>query len=218
MIKKLFLTEISGNKYLLALSMVANLLIFILLATRGRELNDFIASSTVVFYVCAIHYAVKANEEKRYRLYAQLPVTSAQISIATWTFIIFLLGINLAFWLLFWFVAEQQSGDYNLYVLLGPFLAVLCLIAAFSVGFNLGTCKPAYLQWVYITGAIATIIIVANLTDFTDGPGDQDSTLMVFPILGWELTALNSLLAFALCLALIAVDHFVYTRSDSYLS
>jgi len=217
MIKTLFMTEIAGNRGLLAIAFLANLLLFILLAINTEGLNDYVAASTIILYASCIIYAVKASEEKRYRLYMQLPVTSNQISIATWAFIVFLLSISLPFWLLYWLIAEAQPQDYNLYLILGPFLSVLCLIAAFSVAFNLGTYKPGYLQWVFIIVAIASVIIAGNLTNFSDS---QNSSVRVFPFIlsGYaDHGVVNSGLALAQCLLLMAADHYVYTRSDSYL-
>lgn len=222
MIGQLVLTEIRINRLIIALSLIANLAFASHSLIQGTDLLSFAAASTLVFYILVLAWSVASGEEKRGRMFAELPVTKTQCFAAGWLFVLFLLLIHVAFWVLVALLSAQTNIEHYPSALLSGFLGIGLILATIGIWVDLWAHRPYYYHWVYFTAVILIASAATHqgvLKPFMERSDSQAfDGFNVYPVLFWPMTAQGTLLLGFVVVALLVADYFVFTRSDNFLS
>lgn len=215
MFKRLLLTEMEANRWLLLFSAALNVFFLVLFgAMNQRPLVLFVFTTVIVYFVHLIIMTVNNSDQRRIRLYAQLPVTSLQVFWAQWLFCLGWLAAQAAVWLLYAALFEATFNTATLADIAQALLGVILMLAVVSIGIDLFAYHPVYLRWLYL--ALAAIILgVAVRFEVHLGLlwNDNDITLQPFAQFG----VAGILAALVLAFLLIAVDRHVFRCSDNFL-
>ena len=217
MFKQLFLTEIDVSKRLLTTSFVINLIFFIPFGLDSdMSMGEFTSVTLVSFWVLVVICAVISGDEKRTRQYTQLPVTSTQIFVASWMMIIVWLGAQVSVWLMYGLLFESDFSAYIAAEAISTGLGALILISAFSIGFDLGAFRPAYVRWLYIGTIFALLLLIINMDISLDVENSIDG-FVVFPVGLFFDGTMEMLLSAVLLMGLLVSNYLVFRFSDNYL-
>jgi hypothetical protein len=216
MFTQLLRTELMANRLLLIVSIIGNALCLWSFSFKEATAISFSGASTLLYYVLIIVYSIGSNSEKRLRLYSQLPVTNRQVFFATWTFILALFCVHLCFWLVYFTVFEPEFATTQWQQLIAAGLSTVIFVLLIAIALDLGSFKPAYAQWVYIT-LLVSCAGLARMTDLGYSPFESSGAPHVSLSLSWIVgspgvgtVGIASLIS--ACLALLLIDYFVYTR------
>ena len=220
MFNLLLKTEFNSNRIIWLAWVLANLLVFVMIDGSGEDpADDFMAMTMVAYFVLLIVSASFGSEEKRIRMYSQLPVTPSQVFLASWFWVLLMLGLQVCLWLLFAYWHDPEFDTNEIMKISTSALGIYFMIALIAIGIDLGFYRPAYLQWVYI-GAAALIITVAIRYDISVGLIGTEDGIRIYPLHA-ILQTTDARSGIALSIALIAVlkisDWYIYTHSDNYL-
>jgi len=217
MFKQLLITEIDANKKLLIASFVINLMFFFPFGP-GSDLSmgEFISLTLVSFWILVVVSAVISGDEKRTRQYTQLPVTSTQIFVASWMMIIVWLCAQISVWLMYGLFFESDFSSYLAAEAISTGLGALILISAFSIGFDLGAFRPAYVRWLYIGTVFALFLLLINM-DISLDVEDSIDGFVVFPVGLFFDGTMEMLLSAVFLMGLLVANYLVFRFSDNYL-
>ena len=219
MFKQLMFTEIEANKNILLLSLTLNLIFFFALGVRNSDdsLNLFAGITMLSYWVLLIIAAANAGHEKRNRLYAELPVTTTESFLAGWLFVIVWLCIQMTVWFLFAAVFTVALDAQMTESLLGLGINAAAFILIVSIGIDLGSFRPKYVQWIYIL-VMAAFLGLALIADAVYEVGDSDLAFNSFPNMLMDRLHLDLELSVLVVLLLLAANYFVFRNSDHYLN
>lgn len=225
MFSTLLKTEFQANARALVLAVIANIILFMILATAEEpRLDNFMAATMLVFYLMLIVLAIIIGDEKRSRLYAQLPVTSSQAFLVGWIFVLFWLMAQVLVWILFGLVWDANFTMGRVADCLAVGLGMAILITVVSIGIDLINFRPRYVLWAYV-GCIAlafALTIHAEVTISIISSADSEEILRLVPFALFENTRgsnpLGWIVAILLLLSLLGIDYKVYRNADHYLS
>ncbi len=217
MFKKLVLTEFEANKNILLIWLALNLVFFVYMTTIGTDLPIFIATTMMSYWVLLIIAVSISGNEKRVRLLVQLPVIPSQVFGAGWFFILFWLSLQVAIWAIY---GITNSAEFTL-AHLGQITTFACGMITFTIiiaiGIDLGTLRPAYVQWLYIFFMLAMLGVAIRYGIWFGIVGNEDG-MHFYPIAFVENLGLEILLSFLLVAFLLATDFLVFRFSDNYLN
>jgi hypothetical protein len=222
MFRTLLITEFKANRSITLLAVIANLALFLILGTaEAPNLNTFMAATMLFFYIHLIVLAVLMGEDKRNRIYAQLPVNSNQIFWAGWCYVLAWLLAQVLVWLLFAQVYQASFTGDSLLACFAVGLGMAILIAIVSIGIDLMNFRPAWVLWLYVTGvALGLLIAIRSGISVGSISGEDEIRLFPFALLTNDssIEPLAWLLAIIIFLALLLTDRWVYRHADHYLS
>lgn len=218
MYKAIFSSELSASKHYTYLLLTANLLFFISGLFGGSGTYNFAGTSTVIFWVMIIAYSISYSDQKRCRLFSQLPTTHLQVFLATWAVALLWLVISVFFWISYGILSLSEFGLENVMELLIGAIAISSVTLLIAIAVDLGEFQPRYIQWLYIISLIS-FAIIANESEWTSHIGIRinEDSFSVFPF-SFEgygpIGILYGLVAFAV---LFYVDFKVYEKSENFL-
>lgn len=215
MFKQLLLTELEANRWLLLFNAALNAFFLLLLgAMNERPLVVFIFATVAVYFVHLIIMTVNNSDQRRTRLYAQLPVTSQQVFCAQWLFCLGWLAIQASIWLLYGVLFDPAFSSLNLIDIAEAVVGVILMLGIVSVGIDLFAYHPAFLRWVYLALGGIVLSVAVRLELQLGLIWDHDEiNLQPFALLGTT----GIFVALAMALVLIAVDRHVFRNSESFL-
>jgi hypothetical protein len=179
-------------------------------------------SGVLLLSVCvsSVLLAVKVSQrnaiEKRTRLFAQLPVSTREVSLASWCVRLLCLSIpTLAFTVFLARVANMRFATFAL-VTLATYLGGTSLVAAISVAMSIRHLPPPMSAWangVYIACAIGAVVIwfLGNLLVLP-----PPSPAAIGSLAGAGLPALTGCLMVS-SVGLVVLDVWLRDRADDYL-
>lgn len=219
MFSRLLLTELEANKYFILAFVVGNLLFFLAYSLGDVEIKstgDF-ALTTMIFFLVSIMASLSSgSEQKRLRLYAQLPITPGQVTIATWTIIIGWLGLQLLFWLSYGFLVDPDFSADQIPGLAAGAVGFLFFMVAIAIGVDLGDLKRRRFQLIYIAGWVVLIALQASLVSGLES--DEEKFYLPFLVIRfYDEVGVSTLIVTGLCMAMLYIDYLIYKNSDSYL-
>lgn len=219
MFKQLMITEIEANRDILAVSLALNLVLFFALGVRGSEdsQNLFTGITMLSYWVLLIIAAANAGHEKRNRLYAELPVTTTESFLVGWLFVIAWLCIQMSVWFLFAAAFTVALDAEMVESLLGLGVNAVTFILIISIGIDLGSFRPKYVQWIYIL-VMAALLALALIADAIYEVGDSDLAFNSFPNLLMDRLHLDLGASVLVVMFLLAANYFVFRNSDHYLN
>ncbi|MCI5107203.1 MAG: hypothetical protein MRY76_10855, partial [Pseudomonadales bacterium] len=175
------MTEFRANRSITLLAGIANLALFLILGTAETpNLNSFMAATMLFFYIHLIVLAVLMGEDKRNRIYAQLPVNSNQIFWAGWCYVLLWLLAQILVWLLFAMVYQASFTGDSLLTCFAVGLGMAVLIAIISIGIDLMNFRPAWVLWLYVTG-VALGLLLAIRSGISVGSISGEDEIRLFP-------------------------------------
>jgi|TARA_B100002003_G_scaffold252029_1_gene300561 hypothetical protein len=216
MFRKLLITEFDANKLFLILALVGNILFFIFLGLRESSVKSFMAGSLNVYLFLLLISGVWSSEQKRLRLYTQLPVTVTEVFLATWIHIHFWLVMHVCFWLLYGVVFDPQFSILQVAEIVSAAMGIASFVTLIGIAIDLWAFKPAYVRWMYIGGLLFLMAVAVQL-DMSIGIIGTEEGFQVLPfgLLGEGRSGLIiSIIVLAL---LLFADFLVYKNSDHYL-
>ncbi|NKB35156.1 MAG: hypothetical protein GKR91_18825 [Pseudomonadales bacterium] len=220
MYSQLVKTEFEGNRFVLFVSIVLNIFFFILFSIEDspddNPVGSFMGATSIVFYVCLIVLAIQGSDEKRYQLYTLLPVTATESFLAGWFWVLCWLGLQVCFWLLFAFTIDPSFESRSVIEIASTGLSFWFLIVLIANAIDLGSFRPAYVQWAYIGGIVILIGVLARL-GISIGIyfGDEENDFFPFGLFA-DPTA-NIFFVCTLVVLLMIANWYIFTRSDHYL-
>lgn len=216
MFKKLLLTELDANKNILLISLALNLVFFVYMTAIGSDLAAFIAATMVSFWVLLIIAASTSGHEKRGRLMVQLPVIPSHVFGAGWCFVLCWLAVQVLVWGVFG-VTNQEDFTLTQFGEITTFACgMITFVLIVAIGIDLGSYRPAYVQWLYIVFMLALLGIAIRFEIYVGVIGN-DEGMHFYPIALVENLTLEILLSFLLIAFLLAADFLVFRFSDNYL-
>jgi len=218
MFNTLFSTELAASKNTLLLLLAANILLFAPVWNRDEGIYSFAAISTVVFWIAIISNFSSYSDQRRGRLYAQLPTTHLEVFLASWLVILLWLAISVSFWFVYGLTFASEFGAANIQQLVTGALGIVLVTALISIAIDLSNFEPRYVQWTYILSLILFVAIANNREWSTNvGVSFDENSFSVFPF-GFERFGLLGIVyaAAASALALYA-NYKVYEKSERFL-
>ncbi len=215
MFKQLLITEIDASKTFLTLWLLAVTVLLLFMGYSGSELGQFIAASTVIFWIMLIGCAIVSGEEKRLRLYAQLPVTAGMVFAATWIMVICWIAALVAAWTMYGLLFDPTS-DISAEEMGSQAIGLPLLLVLITIGFDLHAFRPAFIQWLYL-GTLAGLLAVAIHRDLPLAELQQAGGIHIYPLPLPGGVAQTTALSVPLLLGLLAVNYYIYVRSDHYI-
>lgn len=216
MLKSLIRTEFDANKLLLSIWLVLNCVFFLLLGSNEEPIYIYMGISIVNFWIMITVCASIASNEKRVRLYAELPVTTRQSFVAGWVFVLMWMAMQILAWMLYGTIFDEEFDARRAGQVLNFGLGSITFIVVISIGIDLVAFKPRYWQWIYVL-VMAALLGVAILNDISVGLLASENGIHFYP-----RTILNNLrLEIQLSLVVIGVlliaNYLIFRNSDSYL-
>jgi hypothetical protein len=216
MIRQLVRTEFESNLVNIGQTTLIILLMSLLLSTLmldsdGDDKEMFIVMALILSSVMGARIYLRYSRQKHTRIYAQLPVTSREVCIATWCFTFACLLLPTSFWLLFLALHVDYDDSQLLPAVTSFYLALTALIAVISIATkiaNLSSPQAGYWKWVYATGFLIFSLILT---------GTELGTLIVFleeETADWAVVVPVMLLT---SVGLVAADFWLHKRVDNYL-
>lgn len=221
MFKLLLMTEFNANKVIIGLSLLANTIIFLVLSTAEKpDANRFIAATMMVFYIQLIALAIVAGEQKRTRLYAQLPVTASDAFFVGWLFVLTWLLAQCLIWILFGLLWSPEAIGIMISHCLAIAMGMAIFIAFVSIGIDLLSFQPRLVLWSYLAAMVLLIAVSIHL-EFSFGVLTVAEEIRIFPFTHSGESSSNSLLTWliagSLFIGLFCTDWWVFKNSDNYL-
>lgn len=216
MFKQLLLTELDANRWLLLFNAALNGFLLVLLgAMNQRPLVVFIFATAAVYFVHLLIMTVNNSDQRRTRLYAQLPVSSLQVFWAQWLFCLGWLGTQALVWLLYGLLFDPAFSSTGLNMIAHALVGMVLVLAIVSIEIDLFAYHPVCLRWAYLAVA-AVMLALAVSYEIDVGLQWDDNTILLEPFarFGWP----GLLSALLLIVVLIAVDRHVFSHSENYLS
>lgn len=219
MISQLLLTKFQRNSAALSTFLFFNALYLLLICyiNRGNaELEGLYKSylffSLFLYFFIGSFVFINDNREKRIRLFAQLPVTSDQISCANWSFILISLCGSTLFWCLsLLYIGGFSLSNYLLYVLLyfsqfGTFIAISFVGTQHLNLFS----KICSRKITALTPIVFSVLAIFGLFFILLG----DFFILDKTRVNWILLMVVSMTPF---IYFITLDIYLYKRVDNYL-
>jgi hypothetical protein len=182
----------------------------------SARLGQFLLAVGLSSVLVAVKVSSRNAIEKRNRLFSQLPVSTREVSFASWCLrLLYLLVPSIAFTLFIARVANMQFGKFAL-VALATYLGGLTLVAAISVAMNVRHLPPpiaALARGAYITCAIVAVGIwfLGNL--LVTPPSGSDA---IGGLADVGLPGLTGLLTVS-SVGLVVLDVWLRDHADNYL-
>lgn len=215
MFRQLLLTELEANRWLLLFNAALNVFFLVLLgAMNHRSVVIFMFATVAAYFVYLIIMTVHNSDQRRTRLYAQLPVTSLQVFWAQWLFCLGWLAAQALVWVVYGLLFDPAFSSQSLVDIAEAFIGVFLVLAVVSIGIDLFAYEPVYLRWLYL-GLGAVILGVALRFEIHLGLVWDDNDLALQPFAQFSTPGI--LVALMLALALIAVDRQVFRGSENFL-
>ncbi len=216
MYRQLLLTDFDSGKTFLILALLGNLFFFTLFGIRGDPVEIFMMATMPVYWLLLIAMAMVGSEEKRLRLYSQLPLTATEIFLSGWFFVLFWLGLQVCFWLLYGFIFDPDFTYLQAPKITSSAMGIASFIILIAIAIDLGYFKPAYVRWLYI-GFLAILTAVAIYLDMSIGIVANESEIRVLPFDLWGSGASGISFSIVVLALLLTADYAVYKNSDNYL-
>jgi hypothetical protein len=205
-------TELECNRVVLGIGLAVAVAISLSIGSESDSQASSIGTAFLILYVISATVgAATLVNEKRVRLYTQLPLTRIQIVIGD-------LVIWLAWTALFYSVASLTAVilfpkiETGFFVdMLSTYLLAMSVMALWSIAFDLSNFRNRHWQIAYFCFVIACIIALAEGA-FSLHTLEGRLHLVVFAV-PLQLPAVASLLA----IATIGAMYFVQSRQDFYL-
>jgi len=215
MFKLLLITELEANRLLLLFNAALNVFFLALLgAMNNRPLVLFIFVTLVVYFVHLLIMTVNNSDQRRTRLYAQLPVTASQVFSAQWLFCLVWLAVQAMVWLIYGALFDPAFSSASLADIGEVLVAAILMLGLVSVAIDLFAYKPIYLRWLYLAlAAVALGVAVQFEMDLGLVWDDNEIALQPFVQFG----SVGILFAAALAALLIVVDRHVFRHSENFL-
>lgn len=211
MFKTLTQTEFRANRMMLATTGVINLFFLLLMGVwDSRPLDSYVGATAVAFIINLSILAINQSDQRRMRLYAQLPVSPGQVFWACWLFVFFWLGLQCLSWLLYSLLFETGRSAENLLLIGSTALGLLVGITLVSLLLDLSRIEPRRWQWLFM-GLIVGAVGLAVVLDWQPGLYAPSES-------GMALATSRGLLALAvLFLLLFTADLITWRRSAHFL-
>jgi len=216
MYRQLLLTDFDSGKTFLILALLGNLFFFTLFGIRGESVEGFMAATIVVYWALLIAMAVVGSEEKRLQLYSQLPLTATEIWLAGWFFVLFWLGLQVCFWLLYGFVFDPEFSYLRAPEIASSAMGIASFIILIAIAIDLGYFKPAYIRWLYI-GFLAVLVGIAIFLDMSFGIISTETGIRVLPFDAWGEGRSQVAFSIVVLTLLLIADYAIYIKSDNFL-
>ena len=188
------------------------------LARSGGALSEVFGPLLLSVGLSSVLLAIKVSQrnaiEKRTRLSSQLPVTTREVSAASWCVRLLCLSIpTLAFTVFLAGATEMRFATFAL-VTLATYLGGTTLVAAISVAMSIRHLPAPLSAWakgVYIACAIFAVVVwfIGNLLVFPRPPVIESLTRVGLPGLTFYLMVSG--------VGLVVVDIWLRDRLDDYL-
>lgn len=217
MYKQLLLTEFRCNRFFLGIALAINVLSFSVSAYQQAGTSLYIAWTLLSFFILLVVTTSLAGNEKRNRLFMQLPVNATQVFLAGWGFVLIWLALQISAWLLFALFFDDELSSGSVLEYLNGGLGVAVMIAIISIGLDLSAFRPAFFQWLYI-GLIVLLLVIAVNLEISIGTIGEDQRFYVVPFSMIEDGVLRLSVSVVALLALLFLDYIVFRFSDSYLA
>lgn len=215
MFKLLLTTELAANRQLLLFNATLNVFFLVLLgAMNSRPLVVFMFVTLLVYFVHLLIMTVSNSDQRRTRLYAQLPVTATQVFWAQWLFCLAWLAAQAVVWLLYGAMFDPDFSRASLADIGEVLLGTTLMLGLVSVAIDLFAYHPVYLRWLYLAlAAIALGVAVRFEVHLGLVWNDNEIALQPFAQFG----SAGMLFAAVLALLLITVDRHVFHYSENFL-
>lgn len=216
MYSQLIKTEFDANSLLLLVWLALNCVFFLFLGFQGSPIYVYMGISIVNFWIMITVCASIAGHEKRVRLYAELPVTVRQSFVAGWSFVLIWMAMQILAWMLYGLIFGDEFDSTQAGQVLTFGLGSIAFIAIISIGIDLGSFKPRYLQFIYIV-VMAALLGGAILNDISVGVIGSEGGIRFYPIALLNNLLLEIQLSFVVVFVLLLANYLVFRHSDSYL-
>ena len=216
MFKTLAYTELDANKTILLLSLAINVLLFSTMAIRDVEVFGYMAGTIFSFWVLLIVAASNSGHEKRARLFAQLPVPTKHIFGAGWFFVVSWLAIQTLAWIAYGALVHEDFTLALAAEIVTFSLGALVFILIIAIGIDLGSLKPAYVQWVYVFSMLL-LLGTAIYFDMSFGIIGNDDGFHFYPIALLDNRGMEFGVSFSLVVLLMTTNYLVFRNADNYL-
>lgn len=218
MFKTLLKAEFDASKMYSYFFLAANMLCLVTGVVRDWSMNNLAAASLLVFWVSVIANYSSYSDQKRCRLYTQLPTTHLQVFLAGWAPALTWLGGSVSLWLLYGLLLDPVFSAARAIELVTGALGILMVTALVSIAIDLGAFRPRSVQWLYIISMALLIALAASL-DISSHVGIRinEGSFSVFPFAFERFGLLGLLYAAAAAALVFFVDYKAYEKSDSYL-
>lgn len=216
MYSRLIKTEFDANKLLLLVWLVLNCIFFLFLGFQGSPIYAYMGISIVNFWIMLTVCASIAGHEKRVRLYAELPVTVRQSFVAGWAFVLLWMAMQILAWILYGWIFDEEFDATQAGQVLTFGLGSIAFIVIISIGIDLGSFKPRYLQFIYIV-VMAALLGAAILNDISVGVLGSESGIHFYPVAMLNDLGLEIQLSIVIVLLLLLANYLIFRNSDSYL-
>ena len=195
-------------------------------AQSGDPVSDlsglFLLSVSLSSVLLAVKVSLRNALEKRTRLFSQLPVSTREVSVASWCVRLLCLSIPVLACTVFLARAGNMPFATSALVALATYLGGTTLVAAMSVAMSiraLGSPMSAWAKGIYIACAIVAVVIwfMGNLLVLPVDPAFPWSPLAAIASLaGVGLPGLTGCLIVS-GVGLVVVDVWLRERADDYL-
>lgn len=215
MFKQLLLTELEANRWLLLFNAALNVFFLVLLgAMNNRSVVIFMFVTVAVYFVHLIIMTVHNSDQRRTRLFAQLPVTSLQVFWAQWLFCLGWLAVQALVWVLYGLLFDPAFNSISLMGIVEALVGVILVLAVVSIGIDLFAYQPNYLRWLYLAlGAVILGFAVRYEVNLGLVWDNDEIALQPFA----QFNTPGVITALLLAVVLIAVDRHVFRGSENFL-
>jgi hypothetical protein len=218
MFKTLFKAELAGSKNYALLLLAGNLVFFVAGLYAGGSAYTFAGISAIVFWIILTANYSTYSDQRRCRLYTQLPTTHFDVFFASWAVVLLWLSASFGFWLAYEFIVDPAFSSERIVELVTSALGILLFTTLVSIAIDLAAFKPRSVQWVYIASLVLFGVIAINL-DWSSHIGIRisDDSFSVFPYDFASFGPIGILYAAATCAVFFYVNYKVYEKSESFL-
>jgi hypothetical protein len=180
----------------------------------GHLSRAFLLSVALSSMVVAVQVSRRSAIEKRTRLYAQLPVSPRELSVASWCVRLLCLWIPVLASAVFLARANNMPFARFALITLALYLGGTTLLAVVSVAMNIRHLSPRMSEWangVYVACAIAAVAIWFIANTVVLPPAHAAAGLV-----GLSLSGLTGLFLLS-AVGLVVIDVWLRERADDYL-
>jgi len=216
MYRQLLLTDLDANKTYLLLALAGNVFFFTFLGLRGGPVEDFMMATIIVYLTFLGVTASAGSDEKRLRLYSQLPLTSTEIWLGAWFVVLLWLGLQVGLWLLYGFIFDPDFSYLRAPEIASSALGIASLVILIAIGIDLFYFKPAYVRWLYI-GLLTVLVAIAIQLDMSIGIIGSETGIQILPFEYWGEGRSQIAFSIVVLTVLLITDFTIYKNSDNYL-
>lgn len=216
MYRQLLLTDLDANKTYMLLALAGNVFFFIFLGLRGGPVEDFMTATIIVYLGFLGVTASIGNEEKRLRLYSQLPLTSTEIWLGAWFVVLLWLGLQVGLWLLYGFIFDPDFSYLRAPELASSALGIVSFVILLAIAIDLFYFKPAFARWLYI-GFLTILVAIAIQLDMSIGIVGSETGIQILPFEYWGEGRSQTAFSIVVVTVLLIADYYIYKNSDNYL-